>query len=207
MPIPGWKKTLTAAFLTVAAGLSGISPALAKKTAHADGAVSRSRPGVSETTAVQTGRSENLESRAPTDEAVSQTRPDGNATATVQAGGLENRGNRTRADQSARDPFSASDKLTARTDKPRPRPAGPQFTPREQAVKIPKMHLRGHLQGKNGQVIALLEIEGGGVYLVRENDTVGLHEFGYDSVIRIKQINRLYLVIESGSLGKAIIVR
>jgi hypothetical protein len=83
-----------------------------------------------------------------------------------------------------------------------------EFTPvKQQSGKMPKMRLRGHLQGRDGEVVALLELVGGDVYIVREGDTVGLHDFGIDSVIRVQKISRLHLVVESGSLKQNIIVR
>lgn len=107
-----------------------------------------------------------------------------------------------------RDPFALSEKMLRLADRPDvPIPPLPAFTPLEKAVKIPKMHLRGLLHGAKGEILALLEIEKGGVYLVREGDSVGLHEFGVDSVIRIQKIDRLHLVVESGTLGQLIIVR
>lgn len=109
-----------------------------------------------------------------------------------------------------RDPFSATSKLVNK----RIRPAAITrtgsdigFEPQNRPVGIPKMSLKGHLQSKDGDVVALLEIEGSGIHIVREGDTVGLHNLGQDTVIRIRKISRLHLVIESGSLGKLIIVR
>lgn len=69
------------------------------------------------------------------------------------------------------------------------------------------MRLRGLLHGADGDMVALLQIGDDQVHIVREGDTVGLHEIGIDSVIRVKQISRLHLVIESGSLDHLIIVR
>jgi hypothetical protein len=126
--------------------------------------------------------------------------------AAADAGKPENNGNAAPSAQTGRDPFSATGKLVTQKDAPAQSPAGIVFTPKEQA-KIPKMSMRGHLQGKNGEVIALLEIDKGGVYMVREGDTVGLHDLGVNSVIRVKEISRLHLVVESGSLGQLFIVR
>ncbi|WDP92777.1 MAG: hypothetical protein HUN04_24870 [Desulfobacter sp.] len=112
-----------------------------------------------------------------------------------------------------RDPFGASEKLRRAKEGPlqpaaRPRPERFGFKPRaEQPKEMPKMKLKGHLKGRNGEVVALLEIKGGDVYIVREGDTVGLHDLGIDSVIRIQEISRRHLVVESGTLGTVIIVR
>lgn len=114
--------------------------------------------------------------------------------------------------QPLRNPFATTDKLRELKIKPPEQEAVPSneglaFTPTKQEVKIPKMRLRGHLQGINGEVLALLEVTGGDTYIVREGDTVGLHDLGIDSVLRVRKISRLHLVIEAGSLNQMIIVR
>ena len=99
-----------------------------------------------------------------------------------------------------RDPFAASGRLTVQESPDR-------FRPGMTRGDVPRMSLRGHLKAKGGATIALLEVHGGGVHIVREGDTVGLYDLGYDSVIRIRKIDKLHLVVESGSLGRTIIVR
>lgn len=106
-----------------------------------------------------------------------------------------------------RNPFSATGRMTG------PSAGGGysgryglDFTPAEQAGGMPKMRLRGQLHGADGKSVALLEIEGSGVHIVREKDTVGLQELGIDQAIRIKKITRLHVVVEAGSLGRLIIV-
>lgn len=110
-----------------------------------------------------------------------------------------------------RNPFSASDKLAQRAMQPKSeaqRSPDPHFTPQQSAtVKLPEMKLRGHLHSHDGEMVALLQIGKGEVHIVREGDTVGLHDLGIDTVVRVKQISRLHLVIESGSLEHLIIVR
>lgn len=81
------------------------------------------------------------------------------------------------------------------------------FVPTEMPEKMPKMSLRGHIKSNSNNVIALIDIEGGGIHMVREGDTIGLQDMGYDTFIRIKKIGRLHLVVESGALGKLFIVR
>ncbi len=88
---------------------------------------------------------------------------------------------------------------------------------------IPAMKLRGLVRqavkksrnsaqnGKNTQkearVAALLEIEGSGVHVVREGDTVGLHEIGRNTVLKVVKVDSLSVIVEVGSLGQLIIVR
>lgn len=113
-------------------------------------------------------------------------------------------------EEAMRNPFAATDKLRQMEALPREGMASGDvtFVPGTRVQeKIPKLRLRGHLQGLNGEVLALLEIGGGDTYIVREGDTVGLHDLGIDSVIRVQKISRLHLVVESGSLNQMIIVR
>ena len=96
-----------------------------------------------------------------------------------------------------RNPFAPTNKLLMLKNQPAAAAslvAASEFTPMKQAEKMPKLKLRGHLQGEDGEVLALLELVGGDVYIVREGDTVGLHDFGIDSVIRVHKISRLHLV-------------
>lgn len=101
--------------------------------------------------------------------------------------------------QAVVDPFAASSELQAA--------ASGGFTSSGTAHALPKMHMRGYLKGKDGEPLALLEIIGGSVHIVREGDTVGLQEIGKSSVVQIKSITRLHLVVESGTFGQMVIVR
>lgn len=103
-----------------------------------------------------------------------------------------------------RNPFETTSRLlqVRKDDK-----TGLQFQPARTKSKMPKMKLRGIIHREGKKQAALLEIEGAGIHVVREDDTVGLNEIGRDSVIRIKKINRLNLVVEVGSLGQVWIVR
>ena len=106
-----------------------------------------------------------------------------------------------------RDPFAETPELIRESIEPTIRKKTQTFTPQVEAKKLPKMFLRGHLTGTDGEVVALLQIDKGEVHIVREGDTIGLHDFGINSVIRVQKISRLHLVVESGSLGQLIIVR
>lgn len=105
-----------------------------------------------------------------------------------------------------RNPFAMTEKLYRLKNRPEPSGVEAAFIPQPQS-KMPKLRLRGHVQVESGEVLALLEVVGGDVYIVREGDTVGLHDFGIDSVIRVQKISRLHLVVEAGQLNQMIIVR
>lgn len=106
-----------------------------------------------------------------------------------------------------RNPFSPTRELIQERLKPTVSTKTQTFTPQVTTKELPKMFLRGHLTGPNGDMVALLQIDEGEVYIVREGDTIGLHDFGFDTVLRIQKISRLHLVVESGTLGQLIIVR
>lgn len=73
-------------------------------------------------------------------------------------------------------------------------------------VELPKMRLRG-LMKQEHRTAALLDIEGIGVHVVYEGDSVGLHQLGVNSVIKIRKFDGLSLVVETGSYGQVLIVR
>lgn len=77
------------------------------------------------------------------------------------------------------------------------------FVPLQGNLKIPNMRLKGIITGKgNKEMAALLEVDGLGVFVVREGDTVGLHGIGNGrDVIQIESISRLSLIVKSGSYG------
>jgi hypothetical protein len=78
-----------------------------------------------------------------------------------------------------------------------------EFTPLDGNFKVPNMRLKGIINDKeNNQIAALLEIDGLGVFVVREGDTVGLHSIGNGrDVIQIESISRLSLIVQAGSYG------
>lgn len=128
----------------------------------------------------------------------SESRPDGSS--------ISRQPEKEAAEKTTRNPFSVTDYLSPKKQQKKA-VVVPSFKRVEKPAEMPKMRLRGHIHGQDGDEVALLEIEGGSVHIVREGDTVGLHEFGYDSVIRVKQISRLHMVLESGTLGQVFIVR
>jgi len=98
-----------------------------------------------------------------------------------------------------RNPFALTDHL-------RRAAANGDFYPGQKNDEVPPMHLRGLIQGTDGNLVALLEIEKA-IHIVRAGDTVGLNDLGRNTVIRIKKINRLNIIVETGTVGQLIIVR
>lgn len=70
-------------------------------------------------------------------------------------------------------------------------------------VRTPAMSLKGLVNNR----LALLEVEGAGVYLVREGDTLSLHKTGEHLVIKIDKIDALSLNVRVGALEEIIVVR
>lgn len=101
-----------------------------------------------------------------------------------------------------RDPFAVTGRLLQAASNDQ----SALFSPLPQAGKIPPMHLRGLIRDGDGGLAALLEINKA-IHIVRDGDTVGLHDLGINTVIRIRKINRLNIIVETGTLGQMIIVR
>lgn len=74
--------------------------------------------------------------------------------------------------------------------------------------EIPRMRLRGLIteKGSNDQ-LALLEIVGSGVFMVREGDEINIDPRQPASAIRISEISRLSVTIETGTLGRIRVLR
>jgi len=75
-------------------------------------------------------------------------------------------------------------------------------------IQIPKMRLRGFVTPEGEQeMLALLEISGSGVFMVREGDEINIDPRQPASAIRIADINRLSVTIETGTLGRIRVLR
>ena len=103
-----------------------------------------------------------------------------------------------------RDPFAVTYMMLQLQGKP---VSDVNFTQIEN-VAVPTMRLRGLIDNsKEQQLAALMEVDGLGVFVVREGDTIGLQGVGSNSVLRIVQISNLSLVVEAGHVGQRFIVR
>lgn len=75
-------------------------------------------------------------------------------------------------------------------------------------ITIPKMRLRGFITPEGEQEeLALLEITGSGVYMVREGDEINIDPRQPANAIRISEISRLSVTIETGTLGRIRVLR
>jgi len=85
---------------------------------------------------------------------------------------------------------------------------GFQPAPENVEIKIPKMRLRGFITPEGEQEeLALLEISGSGVYMVREGDEINIDPRQPANAIRISEISRLSITIETGTLGRIRVLR
>lgn len=80
--------------------------------------------------------------------------------------------------------------------------------PEDVDIKIPQMRLRGFVTPEGSQEqLALLEISGKGVYMVREGDEINIDPRQPANAIRISEISRLSITIETGTLGRIRVLR
>ncbi len=113
-----------------------------------------------------------------------------------------------------RDPFSATKKIIdtsndgASLDGGDAAYSGYDFKSPGLAVKLPKLSLKGVVYKQSeSDPLALLDVAGHGVYMVRLEDEIGFNSSDPSQVIKIKKINRLNIIVEVGSLGDLIVVR
>ncbi|MBD3634588.1 MAG: hypothetical protein HUJ23_06755 [Methylophaga sp.] len=80
--------------------------------------------------------------------------------------------------------------------------------PEDVDIKIPQMRLRGFVTPEGAkEQLALLEITGKGVYMVREGDEINIDPRQPANAIRISEISRLSITIETGTLGRIRVLR
>lgn len=85
---------------------------------------------------------------------------------------------------------------------------GFQPAPENIDIEIPQMRLRGFITPEGAQEqLALLEITGSGVYMVREGDEINIDPRQPANAIRISEISRLSVTIETGTLGRIRVLR
>lgn len=107
-----------------------------------------------------------------------------------------------------RDPFTTSEKMYSEVGNQAALKAvnGQGFVPGYGPQNVPKMHLKGIIN-KGKKATALLEVEGAGVFLVSEDDEIGLHAIGQNSVLKIKKVDANGVRVQSGQVNQVIVVR
>lgn len=102
-----------------------------------------------------------------------------------------------------RDPFATTGSM-------RDRAADASGSPRFVASSgsgLPRLSLRGYAEPRGKAPVALIEVEGQGVYVVRSGDTVGLTVGGKSSILKVVALEASSARVEAGSLGQVIVVR
>jgi len=104
-----------------------------------------------------------------------------------------------------RDPFAPTSLMEQEAQR---QGVGPVFIPSQVgSQKVPTLNLRGYVTGNGNQPVALLEVGGKQVFLVREGDTISLQKNGKNNVLKVKKITKLSALVEVGTLGQVIVVR
>ncbi len=104
-----------------------------------------------------------------------------------------------------RDPFSTTPLMEQTAT--RGQKSELDFRPLPANSTAPDLKLRGIVSGGDGAPVALLDVSGSGVYLVREGDTISLHGSERNTVIKVEGMNHLTLTVSVGTLGEIVIVR
>lgn len=109
-----------------------------------------------------------------------------------------------------RDPFTTSDKMYGEVGIQSAQKASAQqqgFVPGYGAQSVPKMRVKGFVNRGLKKSVALLEIEGAGVYLVSEGEEIGLQALGQNTVIKVLKVDSNSVKVQSGQVNQVIIVR
>jgi len=110
-----------------------------------------------------------------------------------------------RQGKSRRDPFAASDVMlieAGRYSSGAGLPGG-GFLP-VYAAKPPKMKRLGFVNGGN-KAVALLEIEGVGVFQVAYGDSISLHAIGREDSIKVRHVDSMKIEVQVGTVNSIIV--
>lgn len=105
-----------------------------------------------------------------------------------------------------RDPFTATTKMIKQLSVEHG--ANTNFQTSSLIQTLPKLSLRGIIvQAKDSSPLALLDITGNGVHMVRIGDEISFNAADPKQVLKIQSITRLSVTVEIGTLGDLIVVR
>lgn len=109
---------------------------------------------------------------------------------------------------SKRDPFTTSELMQSESGRLSNgnTPGGRGFIPNMGVGQVPKMELKGFVDGKHP--MAMLEIEGvKRVFNVRKGDEIDLRIYRIPVVIQIVEVNGLSVKIRTGTINQVLVVR
>ena len=107
-----------------------------------------------------------------------------------------------------RDPFTTSELMQSESGRLSngSTPGGRGFIPNMGVGQVPKMELKGFVDGK--QPMAMLEIEGiKRVFNVHKGDEIDLRIYRMPVVIQIMDVNGLSVKIRTGTINQVLVVR
>lgn len=110
---------------------------------------------------------------------------------------------------SPRDPFTISELMYAEVGNQAATLAGngQGFVAGYGVQNVPRMRLKGFVNRGTKNTVALLEVEGAGVFLVSKGDEIGLQGIGQNSVIKIIKVDANGVRVQTGQVNQVIIVR
>lgn len=113
--------------------------------------------------------------------------------------------------QSARDPFTISDKMYQVSGAQGAKRSGQEFVPFASSGGLPKMRVRGYVSNGPNDARALLQIEGEDtVHLIKQGDRIGLQSRGQvqsNSVLQVLRIDPGRVEVQTGGMRQVIIVQ
>lgn len=110
---------------------------------------------------------------------------------------------------SPRDPFTTSERMYAEVGNQSANLAnnGQGFVAGFGAQNVPRMRLKGFVNRGAKKIVALLEVDGAGVFLVSEGDEIGLQSIGQNGVIKVIKVDTNGVRVQTGQVNQVIIVR
>jgi hypothetical protein len=116
-------------------------------------------------------------------------------------------GSKPPAAGTGRDPFAPTRLLRPNPPGTATEPGAAEFLPATTLEPVPVLVLRGFAQVGNKPPVALLDVQGEGVFLVREGDTISLQHGRTSTVLKVKKLTRGTATVEIGTLGRVVVVR
>lgn len=74
-------------------------------------------------------------------------------------------------------------------------------------ANVPKLQFKGYIDRGDSKPMALLQIAGSRVHLVKEGDEINVDPSNPRQAIRITKISRLSITVETGTLGQMKVLR
>jgi hypothetical protein len=112
--------------------------------------------------------------------------------------------------ETTRNPFAPTEQILSGMVPSYTDDSRPTFVSSDMLTRLPPLKLRGIVKpGDQSTVVALLEVGGGSkqIHMVKIGDEIAFDRSDPSLVFKIREINRLSVIVEVGTLGDMIIVR